>query len=250
MTWPEAARLDRDQTLVIAPIAACEQHSRHLPVFTDSILCGGVAEGVEANLPDNVLLLPVLWFGASDHHLPFGATLAASVDTHITMLCELLASPLDEGFERVLLLNGHGGNIDTLHVALRRLQPKYPDRLLTGASYWEIAEKEIAAIAAGPRKVVGHAGEIETAMIMHFRPDLVRTAEIKDDHVTLPDALRGLYVAQDMSQRTHQGCVGYPESATAENGKRFVDAIVARVTQLCQALIALPINPGRQPRYR
>ena len=246
MTWPEVARLDRDETLVLAPIAACEQHSRHLPTFTDTILCGGIAAGVESNLSERILLLPTLWLGASDHHLPFGATLTVGVDTHILLLMELLTPLLDDNFKRVLILNGHGGNIETLRVALRRLQPKYPDRLLTGASYWEIAERELAELARGDRKDMGHACEFETAMVMHFRPDLVRTSEIRNDHQTLPDVLRGVYVAEDMGQRTNQGCVGYPEAATAESGGQFVAAIIDRVTEVCRQLLQQEIIAGRR----
>src|SRR5271169_242724 len=125
MTAPQLRDVPRDSTIVMAPIAACEQHSRHLPTFTDTILVTGVAEGVEQRLPQQVLLLPTQWFGA---------TLSAEVDTHITMLCDLLRPLLDDGHQRILVLNGHGGNIDTMQVALRRLQPRYLTRLLTAAS--------------------------------------------------------------------------------------------------------------------
>jgi creatinine amidohydrolase len=250
MTWPEVAELDRDGTLILAPIAACEQHSRHLPAFTDTILCGGIAEAVEKNLAERLLLLPTLWLGASDHHLPFGATLTVGVDTHIVLLTELLTPLLEDDFKRVLILNGHGGNIETLRVALRQLQPEFPDCLLTGASYWEIAERELAELARGERKSMGHACEFETSMMMHFRPDLVRNSEIRNDHQTHPDVFRGLYFAEDMGQRTHQGCVGYPEAATPESGKAFVSAIVDRVTEVCRGLLGQEIVPGRQPRRR
>jgi creatinine amidohydrolase len=241
MTWPMLRQVKRDQTLVLAPIAACEQHSRHLPTFTDSILCGAVADRVEARLPGQVLLLPVQWLGASDHHLPFGATLSASLETHVAILCEILGALLADGYPRVLLLNGHGGNIDTLHVALRRLQPRYTKCLLTGASYWELAEREIAALCDGPRKSVGHACEVETSMIMHLRPELVQRDEIKDDVETVPDALRGLFVAKDMKQRTDHGAVGYPEQATADKGRRLLDAITARVSEVAQAILREPL---------
>src|SRR5260370_1989905 len=155
MTAPQLGQVPREATVVLAPIAACEQHSLHLPTFTDTILVTAVAEGVEQRLPRQVVLLPTLWLGASAHHLRFGATLAAEVDTHVDMLCDLLTPLLDDGYERVMLLNGHGGNIDTLHMALRRLQNKYRERILTGASYWEIAEKELAALAEGARKNMG-----------------------------------------------------------------------------------------------
>jgi creatinine amidohydrolase len=241
MTWPELRQVDRTRTLVLAPIAACEQHSRHLPTFTDTILCGAVAEGVERRLTDRVLLLPVLWLGASDHHLPFGATLTAQVDTHITILCEVLTPLLNDGYPRIMILNGHGGNIDTLHVALRRLQPRFRHALLTGASYWELAECEIAALCDGPRKSVGHACEVETSMVMHLRPELVRSGEIKDDVETVPDAFRGLFVAKDMGQRTDHGAVGYPEQSSAAKGRRLLDAIITRVAAVAEAILLEPL---------
>src|SRR5207253_1739867 len=123
-------QVPRDKTVVVAPIAAVEQHSLHLPTITDTVLVTGVAEGVERKLPNEVLLLPTLWLGASAHHLRFGATLSAEVETHIEMLCDLLAPLLDDGYQRILILNGHGGNIDTMQTALRILQPDYQNRVL------------------------------------------------------------------------------------------------------------------------
>jgi creatinine amidohydrolase len=241
MTMPMLRQVPRDTTVVIAPIAACEQHSRHLPTFTDTLLVTAVAEGVEQRLPDQVLLLPTLWLGASSHHLRFGATLSAEVDTHIAMLCDLLTPLLDDGYRRVMLLNGHSGNIDTLRVALRRLQPRYLDRLLTGASYWELAEKELAALAEGGRKSMGHACEFETSLVMALRPELVRRGEIKDDPSADDPALRGLYLAEDMRQRTDHGAVGFPEKATPEKGKTFLAAAIDRTADVVRALLRRPL---------
>jgi creatinine amidohydrolase len=242
MTFPELREVSRSATVVLAPIAACEQHSRHLATFTDTVLVTGVAEGVEKRLPREVLLLPTQWFGASSHHLRFGATLSAEVDTHVAMLCDLLVPLLDDGHQRVLVLNGHGGNIDTMKMALRRLQPRYRDRLLSAASYWDLAEKELAALAEGPRKVMGHACEYETSMLLALRPDLVRRDQIQDDPPADEPALRGLYVAEDMRQRTDHGCVGYPQRASADKGRAFLNTAIERTAEVVQALLrrALP----------
>lgn len=237
MTAPELGQIRRDTVVVIAPIAACEQHSRHLPTFTDSILVTAVAEGVEQRAPDQVLLLPTLWLGASHHHLPFGGTLSLRVDTHATILCELLQPVLADGYQRVMLLNGHGGNIDTLHMALRWLQPMFRGRALTGASYWELAEKELAALAEGPRKVMGHACEFETSMILALRPELVRRDQIANDPRNDDPTLRGLFMADDMKQNTDHGAAGYPELASAEKGQRFLEAAIKRTAEVVEALL-------------
>src|SRR5215813_9299755 len=99
MTAPQLQDVSREGTVILAPIAACEQHSRHLPTFTDTILVTAVAEGAEQRLPEQTLLLPTLWMGASGHHLRFGGTLSAEVDTHITMICDLVVPLLDDGYQ-------------------------------------------------------------------------------------------------------------------------------------------------------
>jgi len=241
MTWPELRNVPRDQVVVVAPIAACEQHSHYLPTFTDTILVTGVAEGVERRLPKQVVLLPTQWMGASAHHLRFGGTLSAAVDTHIAMLCDLLEPLLEDGYERVLLLNGHGGNIDTMQVALRQLQPQWPERQLSAASYWDLAAKELAELAEGPRKNMGHACEFETSMVMALRPELVRTEAIQDDPPNDDPALRGLYLCEDMKQRTQRGAVGFPQLATAEKGRRFLNAAVERTVEVIEALLKRPL---------
>ncbi|MFM7130569.1 MAG: creatininase family protein [bacterium] len=242
MTAPAIGRIDKSRTVVIAPIAAIEQHSRHLPVVTDTVLVTAVAEGVEKALPDNVLLLPTQWLGASEHHLPFGGTLTATLPTYELMLMEILRPLLHQGFGRVMLLNGHGGNIDPLQVALRRLDREFTGSVLTGAAYWDLAAKELAALCSGPRKSMGHACELETSMMMHLRPDLVRADEIVDDPDLTPDSVKSIFWARDFGRRTAHGAVGYPSHATAEKGKAMVEAASAAVARVARGLLEIPIG--------
>lgn len=242
MTAPEIRRIDKSGVLVIAPIAAVEQHSRHLPVITDTVLVTAVAEGVEKNLPEKILLLPTQWLGASDHHLPFGGTLTATLPTYEVMLMEILRPLLHDGFGRVMLLNGHGGNIDPLQVALRRLDKEFPGAVLTGAAYWDLAAEGLAACCTGPRKVMGHACELETSMMLALRPELVRTDQIVDDPDLTPDAVKSIFWARDFGRRTDHGAVGYPAQATAEKGRRMLDAAIAAVTKVCGGVLELPVG--------
>ncbi len=241
MTFPQLRQVPRDGSVVLAPIAACEQHSLHLPTITDTVLVTGVADGVEAKLPGAVLQLPTLWLGASHHHLRFGATLSARVETHVEVLCELIEPLLEDGYQRILVLNGHGGNIDTMQMALRRLQPRWRERILAAASYWDLAAKELAALAEGARKNMGHACEFETSMMLALRPELVQREQIRDDPPREDGVLRGLYLAEDMYQRTDHGAVGYPALASADKGKRFLAAAVERTAEVVQALLRRPL---------
>src|SRR5262249_61294486 len=110
-------------------------------------------------------------------------------------------------------------------------------RVLAASSYWDLAAKELAALAEGPRKNMGHACEFETSMMLALRPDLVRRDQIEDDPPNDDPVLRGLYLAEDMRQRTDHGCVGSPERASPEKGRRCLDAAVARTAEVVSALL-------------
>jgi creatinine amidohydrolase len=241
LTWPDVERIERD-VVVVFPIASLEQHSRHLPFFTDSILCEAVADRLEAALADDVLLLPVQWLGASEHHLGMAGTLSAQGDTYLKILCEPLRCLLRTGFKRILIINGHGGNIDGFHMALRQLAVEFPLALLAGVSYWDFAAKEIAASLDGKLKNVGHACEFETSLMMYLRPELVRKSEIADDSLLFEsEALRDIYIPLDMKRQTHSGGNGQPTLATAEKGTALLNTIVAKGVKVIQAIKTRPL---------
>jgi creatinine amidohydrolase len=241
MTAPEIRALERSRVLIVAPIAACEQHSDHLPTFTDSILCGAVADRLEQAEPARVLLLPLQWLGASEHHQPLGGTLTATLANYELMLIDMISSLLNDGFLRCFVLNGHGGNIDPLRVALRRLNVRHRTAILSGAAYWELAEPDLSALCAGPRKTVGHACEIETSMMLHLRPELVRWDRVRNDPSEPPEGLAALFLARDFEQRTDHGAVGYPEFASAAKGEHMLEAIVSRVVIVARRLLGLQL---------
>lgn len=241
MNAGELKQVSRAKTLVILPIAAVEQHGPHMPTATDTIICTAVAEQVEQKLKDSVLLLPTLWLGASQHHLRWGATLTSRVENYETLLCEICESLLDDGYRRILILNGHGGNIGPMQISLRRLQVNYQNCLLMAASYWSIAEQEIASFMDGECKTVGHACEAETSLIMHLRPELVQKSEIANFIDYAPDVVDGVYVCRDMFQRTQKGATGRPDLASAEKGEKMLTAIVERVTNVIKTFFEVPL---------
>ena len=243
MTAHALRNVDRENTLVILPIAACEQHGPHLPTGTDTIICTAVAEAVEQRLPEKTLLTPTMWLGASQHHLPFGATLTAKLDTYISMLCEMAEPLLEDGYKRLLILNGHGGNIDPMKVALRRLQPRYPDRQLAAAAYWQIAEAALGEIMEGDRKVMGHACEAETSLVWAVRPELVQTEAIPEAAPLAADQVNGAYVCLDMQQLTSTGVAGYPRLASPEKGRRMLEAIADEVAKTIEQLLTIHEKP-------
>ncbi len=110
MSWPAVGVVSKDLPVVL-PIAAVEQHGRHLPVFTDSMLLQEIVRRAAESLRDRVVWTPLLWLGNSHHHLDFAGTLSAAPRTYLDLLGDLIDNLLGHGFRRIVLLNGHGGNI-------------------------------------------------------------------------------------------------------------------------------------------
>src|SRR5260221_5921357 len=140
LTWPKVAALSKDIP-VVSPVAALEQHGRHMPVFTDSLLMGEIARRAEAQLRARALFAPLQWLGNSHHHLDFAGTLSAEPRVYLDLLCGLLENFIAHGFKRLLILNGHGGNDVPGKQAIFEVRQRHRDHrdlLLLFATYWNL----------------------------------------------------------------------------------------------------------------
>ena len=250
MSARQLAAVDRDQTLIVIPIAATEQHGPHMPTGTDTFLCTAVAEAVETRLSEQILLTPTVWLGASAHHLRLGSTIDSRLDTYVATLDDIARSLLNDGHRRLLFLNGHGGNIDPMRMAVRQLQPSYPSALLAAGSYWAVADEFIQQSLDGDHKYVGHACEFETSMMLHVRPELVDTQQLVDAGQLIPDQKDGVFLSRDMRQRTHEGFTGRPDLATPEKGELLFAGIVDRLVTTVEKLLSEPLGTEYQDFVR
>lgn len=224
LSWPEADALSR-QTVVVIPTGSMEQHGAHLPLFTDSILATAVAEAVEEQMPDKVLLVPTLWLGASGHHMAFAGTLTATFETYARTIQDVVESLIVHGFERFFILNGHGGNTDSNGIATRELKARHPELWFGHLGYYAFAEAAAADILEGPAKRIQHACEAETSLMLHLRPELVRTDKLRDDGLSADPPVLGM--VSHFDELTEQGSLGYATLATAGKGRKIFDAAVA-----------------------
>ncbi|MFO1096413.1 MAG: creatininase family protein, partial [Planctomycetaceae bacterium] len=101
LTWPQVDALDRHIPVVI-PVAALEQHGHHMPVFTDSLLCGEVIRRVSERLKERVLFTPLMWLGNSHHHMDYKGTISASPRVYLDLLLDLAEDMLTHGFKRLM----------------------------------------------------------------------------------------------------------------------------------------------------
>jgi len=236
MTSPDIAALPRD-TVVLAPIASCEQHSLHLPVLTDSLIGGEVARRVHEKIPNDVLVLPVQWLGYSQHHIRYPGTVSAVSETHLALMMDIVDSMVVNGFRKILLMNSHGGNGAGISVLLQRLMEKYPDGDAEFYSRWAWASGErLNELRELGNAGSGHSGETETSMILALRPDLVKTDQLDADGERQGMRVPGVASYHRFDQRTSHGGVGDPRVATAEKGENMLqasaDEVAAQVLEI------------------
>jgi creatinine amidohydrolase len=160
----------------------------------------------------------------------------------VATLCDVARSLLDDEYRRLLFLNGHGGNIDPMRMAVREMQPEYPHALLAAGCYWSVADEFIRDTLEGEHKYVGHACEFETSMMLHVRPDLVNRDRLADAGELVTDSLQGVFLSRDMRQRTREGYTGRPDLATAAKGERLFSGIVDRLASLAEQLLGEPLG--------
>lgn len=223
MASPAVERLPK-RTVMALPIAAMEQHGHHLPLFTDSLLLEEVVRRAEERLGDKAVFAPLLWLGNSHHHLDHAGTLSASPRAYLDVLNDLLDNLISHGFERIVFLNGHGGNIVPSAQAVFETRQRHrsnPRLLLLSATYWSLGEPGSDMTSLVPNLIqdrMGHACEWETSMILRIRPELVGDFSSLDS-VDIVDPYEPASRGWIMPDRSRIGHIGHPSEATPEKGE-------------------------------
>ena len=239
MVWPAVDALPRT-TPVVFPIAALEQHGRHMPLFTDSLLLGEVIRRVKLRpVANQVLFAPLQWLGNSHHHLDMPGTLSASPRVYLDLLRDLAENMLVQGFTRIAFLNGHGGNTTPSQQAIFELKQEYRDRqdlLLAALTYWDSASPS-ASIAGLTQNQMGHACEWETSMMLALRPELVVGSLAEVPEVPFGRGAAPGYRGWTMADRSEPGHIGTPSAATAAKGEALFEVFAAGVANFLERVV-------------
>ncbi|OWK35084.1 creatininase family protein [Fimbriiglobus ruber] len=238
LTWPAIAALDKN-TPVVFPVAALEQHGRHMPLFTDSLLAGEVVRRAAEKLGDRVLFAPLQWLGNSDHHLDFPGTLSAPPRVYLDLLNGLLDNFVAHGFKRLVFVNGHGGNDVPGKQAVFEARQRYrhrDDLLFLFATYWSLGAEPNKASPATRQTQMGHACEWETSMMLRLAPHLVGNV-IDLEAVEFGDPFLPASRGWITKERTVPGHIGDPAAATAEKGEMLFQLFAADVVALLERVL-------------
>jgi creatinine amidohydrolase len=238
--------------IVLFPLGAIEQHGPHLSVSTDTDLVSQIALGAEKQLTDDILLCPTLPFGSSHHHLAFGGVISVTAATYTKFVVELVESLLVDGFRRIVLLNGHGGNITPVRQALAALSNKYDSTLnpnIALATYWELAGKTFSGAPPMESPALSHACEYETSLLLHLFPDKVFHDKIKrasrpDSNGYIPweddEPYKGVTMVKKTQFISSNGSSGEPQLASAEKGQHLFKHAVEALVEFLKEFKAWP----------
>ena len=226
----------------VLPWGATEAHNYHLPYATDNIQ----SEQIAIRAADRawsrgakVVVLPTVPFGVNTTQLDIKLTLNLNPSTQAALLRDLVMALDGQGVHKLLIVNGHGGN--DFRQMIRELQPK-TRVFLSSINWWSCVDVKQFVEEAGD-----HAGEAETAAMMHLVPDLVGPLSEAGPGKARPSRLTGVregwaWAPRRWTQVTADTGIGNPAKATAEKGERYVAAAVERIASFLVELAGLDTN--------
>ena len=239
---PEFAAIDPLRSIAILPTAAIEQHGPHLPVGTDTLIAEGMLAQLRATCPDDldIRILPVQAIGKSNEHLHAPGTLTLSAETALRAWVEVGLSVRRAGLRKIVLVNSHGGNLDLISILSRELRLRAG--MLAVKCQWS-GFGAPAGLYSDHELAYGiHGGEMETSLMLAFRPDTVDMAAARNFASTAEGALIPPvgpvsygWIASDLNPA---GTVGNAAAGTAEKGRATAAHQVAGFVALLRQIAA------------
>jgi creatinine amidohydrolase len=255
LTSPQFEALDKERTVAVLPVGAIEQHGPHLPVYVDACLNQGlVSRALDFLTPDqSVLVLPMMPVGKSNEHLAFPGTLTLSAETLTRLWMEIGESVMRAGIRKLVIFNSHGGQPQIMNIVQRELRVRY-GMMVVGLS-WPAMGLPEGMFDANERKNGIHAGDVETSMMLHLRPDLVHMDKAQNFRTVMEEldgrfekltVLGGASIGWQVQDLNPNGAAGDATKATAEKGKAVVDHVARNFAKLLAEVADYPLELIRQ----
>lgn len=232
MTRIEFEERIREAKCVIVSVGSCEQHGYHMALDTDNVL--GHYLAMEAAKRTDSIVMPNVSYGQVWSARKFPGSISLSNDTLKTVLKEIILSLESFGAKNILLLAGHNGNGQAMKDIARELVTTHD---LHNVWYFtQSPKKDLMKVLEAPIPCnCVHAGEMETSMMLHVRPEYVDLSKSEPDFPTLPPEAKYRPVSWD--EYITVGSYGDPSLATAEKGKLFLDDMVDEIVHLIRDIM-------------
>jgi creatinine amidohydrolase len=241
LTTAEFAALDMSGAVALLPVAAVEQHGPHLPVRVDAAINDGILRRALELLPAQatLLVLPALPVGKSNEHLAFPGTLSLTYETLGKLWYEMAESVHRAGCRRIIFFNSHGGQPQLLDIVCRELRVRLR-MFAVACSWYEVTEMADLFDAHELRHGI-HGGAVETSMMLHLHPELVRM-DRAENFVSKAAAIEAQFSVLRMEGSTRvgwqtqdlnaAGACGDATRADAEIGRQLVERAAAALATL------------------
>ena len=217
----------------VLAVGSTESHGEHLPHGTDTLVASHLAEAVAGKV-EGLLVLPALPYGMSAHYSSFPVAVTLSTETLMRVLREVFASLLRHGITKLLVVNGHDGNIPAIEASTREFRTEHPEMRIAVLEAWWATAGEL--VPEGTFEVwdgLGHGGEGETSMMLAVAPELV---EMERARGVVPDLPLHVQVKWRFDEITPYAVTGDPTKATVEKGWLMRDALVALLVDFIEEM--------------
>ena len=224
MSWIEAKEYLARSDIVILPVGSNEQHGPQNPLGTDHLIAKAIAE--ETAKRTSVLCLQVIPFGVSSHHKQFWGTIYISPKTFRNYVKETCLALNYYGVRKIVMVNGHGGNLDALVELARELREK--GIFISIFQWWSVASKLLPTLFKPKER--RHASAEETSVNLALHPHIVDIDKAVDEeprrHIAQAE---GVSLPLDTVDYTVSGVFGKSTTASAEKGKKVLEAVVGEL---------------------
>ncbi|MEW6637427.1 MAG: mycofactocin biosynthesis peptidyl-dipeptidase MftE, partial [Actinomycetota bacterium] len=229
MSWTEvAAAVKSGATTVILPLGATEQHGPHLPLGTDTVRAGALADLLRERLGPGTLVAPALPFGCSDEHAGFPGLLGLEAGTLARVISDIAGRLALWGVRRLILLSAHGGNREALELALDLIRHEHPGLEVYAGDHPGTISPALLAVAhrdgISASSLGLHAGEAETSEMLYLRPALVRPKNSAPGYTGDMEAVLDRLREGGLRAVTGSGVLGDPTRADPARGARYLEA--------------------------
>lgn len=214
-----------NKTVAVIVLGACENHGDHMPFGSDFIFPMELAKRLaRKSEKKNIIILPAIPYGVSLHHNEFQMTISLEPQTLHLVIVDLLESVVRNGIRRILVINGHDGNIAPIESAARTCKDRHPDAVIASLEAWWVSVGEITHGIFEVWRGLGHGGEAETSTMLAVRPDLVNMELAPNEVIPkLPGDKIRIYWKFD--ELTNTGATGAARKATAKKGVAAIRAL-------------------------
>lgn len=264
MSRPEVRHMRTEEVLEaieagripVVPVATLETHDPHLPVDVDVVCAEEVTLRAARERPDLVLAFPPVAYGYTEHTLDFPGGYSIRPQVLLEFYYDIGESIVQNGFRKLLFLNGHGSNVTIMNLASRLVTLRTPG-LCAATNWWDLCRGSRARLRESEFPGgMAHACEFETSAYMHLRPDDVREDLIEDCISTMnnewtysdTDGFGPIHLVPWWSQTSRNGAEGRPSLATREKGEELVDDAVANLIRFCEFFREFEEPPLRDRR--